>query len=34
MYKNLQAEQARKNMTNQQVADYLHISTKRKQENL
>ena len=26
MYKNLQAEQARKNMTNQQVADYLHIS--------
>lgn len=26
MYKNLQAEQARKNMTNQQVADYLNIS--------
>lgn len=26
MFKNLEAEQARKNMTNQKVADYLGIS--------
>ena len=26
MFPNLQAEQARNNMTNQQVADYLHIN--------
>lgn len=38
MFRNLQAEQARKGMTNQQVADYLGISrtsyeNKKKQES-
>ena len=36
MFKNLDAEQARNNMTNQQVADYLGISRpsyERKEKN-